>query len=151
MFPKSSLAALLLFATAAGPASAQSATDCPALPDAAGDLHWTVLRTDTALLCRAVRDDDGGEAFAVTLSRTSPFRPSNRLREEAGSLQGEPLWWYRAEIAGRPEELARETLVRLGRDQVVHVSIRTPDPVALRRYQGIVGDLRFDAGGLATR
>lgn len=150
MFPKSSLAALFLLA-AAGSASAQSATQCPALPDEAQDLQWSVLRTDTALLCRALRKDDGGEAFAVTLSRKSPFRPNSGLREEAGSLQGEKLWWYRAEIAGRPDELARETLVKLGRDQLVHVSIRTPDAAALKRYQAIVGDLHFDAVGLATR
>jgi hypothetical protein len=144
------LFALLLLA-AAGTASAQSAPQCPRLPEQAADLQWTVLRTDSALLCRALRRDDGGEAFALTLSKKSPFKPNSRLREEAGQLQGEQIWWYRTEIAGRPEELARETLSKLGPDRVVHVSILTEDPAALKRYQGIVGDLHFEQDGLATR
>ena len=145
-----SLSALLLLA-AAGTASAQSAPQCPQLPEQAGDLQWSVLRTDSVLLCRALRKDDGGEAFALTLSKKSPFKPNSRLREEAGLLHGEQIWWYRAEIAGRPEELARETLTKLGPDRMVHVSILTEDSAALKRYQGIVGDLRFEQDGFAAR
>ncbi len=145
-----SLFALLLLATA-GSVSAQSAPQCPRLPEQAGDLQWSVLRTDSVLLCRALRKDDGGEAFALTLSKKSPFKPNSRLREEAGLLHGEQIWWYRAEIAGRPEELARETLTKLGPDRMVHVSILTEDSAALKRYQGIVGDLRFEQDGFAAR
>jgi hypothetical protein len=143
------VAGLILAGTAANTA-AQSAVGCPSLPQDAG-LSWNILRTDTALLCRAMKNDNGQEAFALTLSRRSPFRPESELREEQGRIQGEKFWWYRGEIAGRPKELVRETLVKLGRDQVAHVFIRSEDPATLSRYQAIVQGLQFDGGAFAAR
>ncbi len=158
MHPNSPLSLMLSTALAglalaglAAPARAQSPTECPALPQEATDLQWSVLRTDTALLCRAIRRDSGQEAFALTLSRKSPFRPTSDLREEEGRIHGEKVWWYRTEIAGRPNELVRETLVKVDRDQVAHVFIRTGDKDTLGRYQTIVQGLEFDPGTLATR
>ncbi len=132
------------------PAPAQTSPECPLLPPDAATLRWDVLRTDSALLCRAVDRDTGKEAFAVTLMRKSPFRPDSALREEQGTIQGERVWWYRGEIAGRPNLLVRETLVKVGKDQIAHVFIRTSDADALGRYQNVVQGLQF-GGGLAAR
>ena len=132
------------------PAPAQISPECPLLPQDATSLRWEVLRTDTALLCRAVDRDSGKEAFAVTLTRKSPFRPDSALREEQGTIQGERVWWYRGEIAGRPNILVRETLVKVDKNQIAHVFIRTADAEALGRYQSIVQGLQFGSG-LAAR
>lgn len=140
----------LLLAGAATNATAQTAADCPSMPPDAG-LTWTVLRTDSLLLCRAMRIDNNQEAFALTLSRKSPFRPESELREEQGQIQGKKFWWYRGEIAGRPQELVRETLVKLDSGQIAHVFIRTEDPATLGRYQGVVQSLQFDGGAFAAR
>lgn len=151
MNPMSSLPLVLSAALFASTASAQSAPACPTLPsEAATDLSWTTLRTDSALLCRAM-DTAGQEAFAVTVARKSPFKPNGSMREESGEMQGQKLWWYRSEIAGRPNELVRETLVKLGADRVVHVFIRTTDKDIMGRYQRVVQGLQFDAGNVARR
>ena len=56
--------------------SAPSTATCPTLPAAAmSELQWVVMQTDNALLCRAISNDSGNEAFAVTLSKKSPFKP----------------------------------------------------------------------------
>ncbi len=150
MNPMSSLPFVLSAALFASTASAQSAPACPTLPSDAANLRWTSLQTDSALLCRAM-DVSGQEAFAVTVARKSPFKPTGNLREESGEMQGQKLWWYRTEIAGRPDELVRETLVKLGADRVVHVFIRTSDKDTMGRYQRVVQGLQFDAGNVARR
>ncbi len=150
MNPLSSLPFVLSAALFASTASAQSAPACPTLPPDAANLQWTTLQTDSALLCRAM-DAAGQEAFAVTVARKSPFKPTSSLREESGQLQGQKLWWYRTEIAGRPDELVRETLVKLSADRVVHVFIRTSDKDTMGRYQRVVQGLQFDAGNVAQR
>lgn len=75
------------FAGLPAPAPAQISPECPLLPQEATSLRWEVLRTDTALLCRAMDRDSGREAFAVTLTRKSPFRPDSALREEQGTIR----------------------------------------------------------------
>ncbi len=150
MNPLSSLSFVLSAALFASTASAQSAPACPTLPSDAANLQWTTLRTDSALLCRAM-DANGQEAFAVTVARKSPFKPTGSLREESGQMQGQKLWWYRTEIAGRPDELVRETLVKLSADRLVHVFIRTSDKDTMGRYQRVVHGLQFDAGNVAQR
>ncbi len=145
------LSSALFAAMVASPASAQSASACPTLPsNTATELRWTMLQTDSALLCRAM-DSAGQEAFAVTVSRKSPFKPSGDLREESGQLQGKNFWWYRTEIAGRPNELVRETLVKLGGDRVVHVFIRTTDKDVMSRYQQVIQGLEFEPANVANR
>ncbi len=142
----------LLWAAGVSAQSPASEASCPTLPAAAMvDLQWNVLQTDSALLCRAVRKDSGVEAFALTLTRKSPFKPENNLREEAGQIEGKKLWWYRGEIAGRPNELVRETLAKLGSGSVVHVFIRTTDAGVLNRYQQVVQNLDFTAPSVAAR
>jgi hypothetical protein len=136
-------------------AFAQSATAdvrCPTLPPTTvDDLQWVTLQTDSALLCRAVHKGNGAEAFALTMTRKSPFKPDGSLREEEGKIQGKKLWWYRSEIAGNPKELVRETLVKLDSDHVVHVFIRTADSGTMTHYQQLVQGLDFTTPGIATR
>lgn len=127
-----------------------AASPCPALPSAAGDLIWTDMQAGDLHLCRAI-DAEGREAFAVTISRDTPFRPQRGLREEQGRFAGDTLWWYRSEIAGRPDELVRETLLEIDRNRVAHVVIRTDDATALKQYQNVVENLRFGEAGLAQR
>ena len=128
------------------------AATCPTLPAAAmSELQWVMLQTGSALLCRAVNKDSGKEAFALTLSRKSPFKPDGDLRAEQGQIEGKKLWWYRAEIAGRPNALVREILIKLGSRGVVHASIRTDDPGTLARYQQMVQTLDFATVSVAAR
>ncbi len=140
-------------------ASAQSApsvaTDsaCPMLPasDSNGGLSWASLRTDTAVLCRALRNDNGKEAFALTLTKKVGFKLEIDMREEQGEIQGRKVWWHRGEIAGRPTEVVRETLLKLDSNRVVHIYIRSGDAREVARYQQIVQGLQFEAPDIAKR
>lgn len=136
-----SLAAALLALLPLG-AAAQSAANCPALPVDAG-LRWEQLDGPGFLFCKAIRED-GGEAFAVTISRESPFKPRRNDRAESGSVAGQPAQWYRSEIAGAPGVVARETLVELREDEVAHISLRAADDAAKDRVMQQVQALRFD-------
>lgn len=142
----------LLAALACAPlAHAQDAdSPCPSLPAEATDLIWTDMQAGSLHLCRAI-DTEGREAFAVTISRDTPFKPQRGLREEQGQFGDNTLWWYRSEIAGRPQELVRETVLEIARDRVAHVVIRTDDATQLKRYQTLVENLRFGDPGIAQR
>jgi hypothetical protein len=132
--------------------SVPSGASCPTLPATVmDDLQWVRLQTDSALLCRAVRKENGAEAFALTITRKSPFKPDGSLREEEGRIQGKKLWWYRSEIAGNPNDLVRETLLKLDSERVVHVFIRTTDSNTMTHYQQLVQGLDFTATDIATR
>ena len=131
---------------ACGANAQNAAPECPNLPkDAADSLSWQVLRTPGMLLCRAMRTDDGEEAFAVTIGRNSPFKPSSSLRDGEGLIDGQKTYWYRSEIAGKPNELIRETLVKVAPNNVAHVFIRTDNAESLGRYQQMVQGLQFTA------
>lgn len=106
-------------------AQAQTASNCPTLPANSG-LKWELLDGPGFLFCKALRED-GSEAFAVTLSRSSPFKPSRSNRVEQGRIDGQPIYWYASEIAGRDNEIARETLVDVEGGNVAHVSLRASD------------------------
>lgn len=114
---------------------------CPGLPADAG-LHWEQLQGAGFVFCRALRGD-GGEAFAVTLSGDSPFEPNRRNRAEEGSVGGHGAWWYRSEIAGKEDVIARETLVELGDGRLAHVTLRAGDEAQLQATMAQVGALRF--------
>ena len=132
--------------------SIRSTVTCPVLPAAAmSELHWVILQTDSALLCRAVSKNSGKEAFALTFSRKSPFKPDGNLRAEQAQIEGKRRWWYRAEISGRPDALVRETLIKLDSGGVVHAFIRSGDTGTLTRYQQMVQTLDFAPLSLATR
>lgn len=105
----------------AGSAFAQS-SDCPALPAESG-LSWQKLDGPGFLFCKAMRAD-GSQAFAVTISRESPFKPRRGDRAEEASIDGRDVHWYRSEIAADPDAIVRETLVELGEDRVAHITLR---------------------------
>lgn len=136
------LVAANLLAFAPFAASAQAASICPALPSDAG-LHWEQLDGPGFLFCRALAED-GSEAFAVTISHKSPFKPSRSHRAETGSVAGQSVHWYRSEIAGTGTEIARETLVELGDDDVAHISLRAANDGAKDRAMQQVQALQFD-------
>lgn len=128
----------------AGVASAQTLpedifADCPALPtDTAESLRWSVLRAPGMLFCRALRTDNDDEAFALTFTRESPFKPRRSYRAEIGTLNGQEVQWYRGELPNEPAVLIRETLIRFGEEQVAHVSLRANDMETLLRHQQLV-------------
>lgn len=104
-------------------AHAQSAAGaCPSLP-AGSTLTWSQLDGPGFVFCKALRSD-GGEAFAVTLSKTSPFKPSRGDRAETGAIGGQKVQWYRSELASRPTELVRETLVEVDANRVAHITLQ---------------------------
>jgi hypothetical protein len=150
---KSSLRILLLSLVAvwAGHAGAQAAgqgplSDCPALPEAlAQKIRWEVLKVPNMLLCRGLFTDSGEEGFALTISEESPFKPRRGDRAEVGSLDGREVQWYRTEIAGDDKAQAREALIRVAANQVVHISMRAPSTEALLERQQMVLLLPFPA------
>lgn len=103
-------------------AVAQTTSSCPDLPPAA-DLRWERMDASGLLFCRALRAD-GSEAFAVTISYSSPFDPRRAKRAEEATIAGQKVHWYRSEIAGQQDAIARETLVEIDADSVAHVSLR---------------------------
>lgn len=116
--------------------SAPTAAQCPALPDEiASSLRWDAMRISGMLFCRATAADSGEEAFALTFTRESPFRPRRNQRAEPGVFNGTDLYWYRGELATNPNALIRETLIELEEDQLVHIVIQAKDPETLSRYQ----------------
>jgi hypothetical protein len=135
---------LSLVAVWAGVASAQDSPpaplkDCPAFPaDAAESMRWEVLRVPDTLLCRALLTEGGTEAFALTVSPESPFKPRRGDRAEVGVFGGREVQWYRGEVPNDKAGLIRETLIRVGEEQVVHVFMRATDPETLARRQQMV-------------
>lgn len=142
---------LSLVAVWAGHAGAQTAgqgplSECPTLPEAlAQKIRWEVLKVPNMLLCRGVLIDSGEEGFALTISQESPFKPRRGDRAEVGSLNGQDVQWYRTEIAGDDKAQARETLIRVAANQVVHVSMRAASTEALAERQQMVLSLPFPA------
>ena len=62
-----------------------------------------------------------------------------------GALNGQDVQWYRTEIAGDDKAQAREALIRVSANQVVHVSMRAPSTEALTERQQMVLSLPFPA------
>ena len=131
---------LSVAALCAGAASAQDTlADCPEFPaEAAETTRWEAMRVPGMLVCRAIQRDNGDEAFALTISRESPFRPRRGDRAEVGTLGGKEVQWYRGEVPNEPNVLIRETLIRIAEERVVHVYMRTTDPQVLAARQQIV-------------
>ena len=142
------LTALMWLACAAwlwtGAASAQTADQeafpgCPVFPaEIAESLRWEAMRVPDMLLCRAIRTDDASEAFAMTLSRESRFRPRRSDRAEVANLNGREVQWYRGEVPNEPNVLIRETLIKVDKNQVIHVFMRAKDADILARHQQFV-------------
>lgn len=133
----------------AGAARAQSAPaasfeDCPPFPSQFADIvHWEHRQIPGMLFCRALLAD-GTEAFALTVSAESPFKPRRGLREETSTLgNGHELIWYRAEIIGQTSMLGREALVQLAPDRVAHLSMRAPDADTLSKFESYAASLPY--------
>ncbi len=139
-----SLMAVGMWASAANAQSAGASNGCPALPaEQASDMRWDMVSFPGTLLCRALRNADGSEAFVLTISRSSPFKPRRSDRAEIGAYNGREVQWYRGELATDPSAVIRETLFELDDQRVVHVFMRAKDTAALAREQQLVLSLSF--------
>ena len=125
----------------AAPLYAQQAASCPTLP-AGSTLQWQEIRNPDLLFCKAV-DANGSQAFSVMISRESPFKPTRNLREEASSINGQSAWWYRTEIATRPDVLAREAAIELANGDVAYFNVQANSDEELQRAYAIVAGLGF--------
>jgi hypothetical protein len=130
----------------AGAAHAQSSLDCPQLPADSG-LVWKVMAGEDFVFCKALRESDSGEAFAVTIAKDSPFEPKRVDRAEPAVIDGHEAWWYRGEIASAPDAQVRETLIDLGDGRVAHISLRARTPAELAGILKEAESLQFGAGG----
>ncbi len=131
-----------------GVSSAQTVSDpiadCPAFPEGAAEsLRWEVMRVPNMLLCRAVSTENGAEAFALTVSPESPFKPRRADRAELGTLNGRDVQWYRGDVPNEPTVLIREALIELREERVVHVFMRAKDAATLATRQQMVLSLPF--------
>lgn len=127
-----------------GIASAQTSaqdpsSQCPAFHDETAEtLRWEVVSVPDMLYCRALRTDDGTEAFALTVSRESPFKPRRANRAEVSTSNGREVQWYRGEVPNEPDVLIREALLELGNDRMMHIFMRANDAEQLTRRQQYV-------------
>ena len=129
-----------------GNVHAQAApSGCPSLPADAG-LTWNARATGDSTLCLAQRAD-GSEAFGVYISPKPSFEPARPDRAEQGRIDGQSLYWYRAEIAAQPGVEARETVVALPDGRSAHVWLQAPNAQALgASLQLVQGSLHFASG-----
>ena len=139
-----SLAVLWTGAVSAQTAYQDPLAGCPAFPADTGEsLRWEVLRVPDMLLCRAMSTESGAEAFALTISRESPFKPRRGDRAEVANLNGREVQWYRGEVPSEPNVLIRETLIKIREDRVAHVFMRANDAETLAKRQQMVLSLPF--------
>ena len=138
-----SLTALWASAASAQDATSQDAlADCPAFPaEMAESMRWDIMRVPGILVCRALQRDNGEEAFVLTISRESPFRPRRGDRAESTTQNGREVQWYRGDVPNEPNVQIRETLIRVGEELVVHVYLRTTDAQVLAARQQMVMSL----------
>lgn len=113
----------------AGSAQAQDQGNCPQLPASTG-LTWEHRGSADSDFCRAVRAD-GSEAFGLYIARKSPFKPKRGDRAEAGTIDGREMYWYKGELAARPDVQVRETLIELDDGRVAHIWLQAPSQATL--------------------
>jgi hypothetical protein len=133
----------------AGAAHAQSTGNCPTLAADSG-LTWKQLDGPGFTFCKALRDADGSEAFAVTISEDSPFKPRRGDRAEQASIDGQNVYWYRSEVAAAPNVLVRETLLELEQDRVAHISMHAGSQEQLAELLRQVDAIRFQEKRLSS-
>ena len=125
----------------AATAQEQNPAACPQLP-ADAELTWEHRGSAGSDFCRALRAD-GSEAFGVYIARDSPFTPKRGNRDVEGMLDGREIYWYRAEIALKPDVKALETLLELNDGRLAHVWLQSTSDEQLQQVMGITRDLRF--------
>jgi hypothetical protein len=124
-----------------GAVKAQEASPCPLLPADAG-LTWDARATGDSQLCRALRAD-GSEAFGLYISPKPSFEPERPNRAEQGQIDGQSLYWYRAELAAQPGVEARETVVTLPDGRSAHIWLQAPNAQSLAPSLQLVQAMRF--------
>lgn len=146
------MSALLVLAALGANAQAQSTQvdqgSCPVLPADSG-LVWEYRNSGASDFCRAVRAD-GSEAFGLYIAYKANFEPKRGNRAEAGTIDGQSMYWYRGELAIRPDVEVRETLVELADGRVAHIWLQaeTPQlPAAIHQAQSI----RFPSTRLSSK
>lgn len=115
--------------------------NCPQLPAASG-LAWEVAEGSGFLYCRALRQDDGWQAFSVMLREDSPMRARMSLRENRGEIDGHEVRWYRGDLADS-STLVRETAIELDDDLVAHIVLRAQDEDQLAESRRLAESLGF--------
>ncbi|HEY0504957.1 MAG TPA: hypothetical protein VGD42_15860 [Lysobacter sp.] len=128
-------------------AHAQDQGNCPQLPADSG-LTWEYRTTGGSDFCRALRAD-GSEAFGLYISRKANFEPKRGNRAEAGAIDGQSMYWYKGELATKPDVEVRETLVELADGRVAHIWLQADAPqlgAVLHQAQSI----RFPATRLSS-
>ncbi|AWV07770.1 hypothetical protein [Marilutibacter maris] len=115
---------------------------CPELPADTG-LTWEYQGMGDADFCRAMRDD-GSEAFGMYISKDPAFEPKRSNRAEDGRIDGHQVVWYRSELAGKPDVIARETLLEVGKNRVAHIWVQAQDEQQLQESYQQTSTLRFD-------
>ncbi|MBE2210341.1 MAG: hypothetical protein IAE66_01945 [Xanthomonadaceae bacterium] len=125
----------------AAPLHAQESASCPKLP-AGSTLQWEEIRNPDLLFCKAI-DASGNEVFSVMVSRESPFDPRRSNRAESSSINGQNTWWYRTEIATRPDVLAREAAIELSNGDVAYFNVQANNDSDLQHAYATVATLGF--------
>ncbi|UHQ24674.1 hypothetical protein LVB77_08290 [Lysobacter sp. 5GHs7-4] len=133
----------------AGSVQAQQQDGCPQLPSST-QLVWQHKPAAGSDVCLALRED-GSEAFGMYISNKSPFTPKRGDRAEAGTIDGKPMYWYRGELAGKPDVQVRETLLDLGDGRVAHIWLQAPTPDKLGEVLGLTQGLRFPSSRLSSK
>lgn len=119
-----------------------AAAQCPSLdPSLSADLRWESFSTPDMLFCKAILESSGEEAFALTISPESPFRPRRNRRAEVGRLGGIELQWYRSEVLTAPQDIVREALITTADGRKAHIFMRATDADAVARRQRMVETL----------
>lgn len=131
-----------------GTARAQSAMGCPRLPASTG-LKWESSTGPDFVFCRALRAD-GSQAFGVYLGEDSPFEPKRRNRTETDTIDGQSVYWYRSEVATRPDIEVRETLLELDDGREAHIFFEAAPGEPLANTFRMVQQLRFGATALSS-
>ena len=125
----------------AAPLHAQESASCPKLP-AGSTLQWQEIRNPDLLFCKAM-DANGNQVFSVMVSRESPFDPRRGNRAETSSINGQNTWWYRTEIATRPNLLAREAVIELANGDVAYFNVQADNDASLQQAYATVSTLGF--------
>lgn len=133
----------------AGLVHAQSPGECPTLPADSG-LVWERLDSAGFTFCKAMRDGDAKQVFAVMIAEDSPFKPNRSDRAEKTTIDGLEAHWYRGELAGNPDMRVRETLIELDRDRVAHISVRAANDEELAQAISAVEGIRFQGTRLSS-
>lgn len=133
---------------AAGAVHAQEATGCPKLPDDSV-LAWEHRANAGTDFCRALRAD-GTEAFGVYIAPKAPFEPKRGNRVEQDTIDGHEIYWYRTEVAGRPNVETRETLVRLPDGRVAHIWLQAASAERLKEEIATARGMRFQTTRLSS-